>query len=140
MPDFLRQPTVQARDSHQAISRRDILKWGIASSVLLAALTRSVQLLIDQLAWQFFDAAAYFGTDLPMHLVLMLEYNGLVWVFPVAFAAITIHALRKPVDSQHYQDRAVRCMKIVVKFSALCLVVIWTFLVLNPPVAIGGGI
>ena len=103
MPEFLRQSAVRAADSHQAISRRDILKWGIASSVLLAALARSVQPLLDQLAWQFFDIGAYFGTDVPMHLeliVLMLEYNVLVWVLPLPFAAVTIHALRKPEDSE----------------------------------------
>ncbi len=143
MPEFLRQSAVRAADSHQAISRRDILKWGIASSVLLAALARSVQPLLDQLAWQFFDIGAYFGTDLPMHLeliILMLEYNVLVWVLPLPFAAVTIHALRKPEDSHLSQARAVRCMKISVKFSALCLMVVVTFLFLMPPTKFGGPI
>ena len=125
MPKFLRQPTAQARDSHQAISRRDILKWGIASSVLLAALARTAQLLLGEFASLLEDLAE----DHPTLVFLVIEYNSLVWIFPIAFAAFAIHALRKPVVFQHYQIRAVRYMKIVVAVSVPCLVLIWTFIV-----------
>jgi hypothetical protein len=127
MPEILQQPTVRAGDSHQAISRRDILKWGIASSVLLAALTRSVQLLVETLVLMFYG----FDDDVDLLAELVLEYSSLVWIFPIAFAAFTIHALRKPVVFQHFQIRAVRYMKIVVAVSVPCLVVIWTFAVLT---------
>ncbi len=120
MPESLQQPTVRAGDSQQAISRRDILKWGIASSVLLAALAYSVQPLLEMFVLRSLNAADYFGTDLPMHLeliILMLEYNVLVWVLPLPFAAVTINALRKPEDSHLSRARAVRWMKIAVKLS-----------------------
>jgi hypothetical protein len=58
---------------------------------------------------------------------LVIEYNSLVWIFPIALVAFSIHALQKPLVFQHYLIRAVRYMKIVVAVSVLCLLVIWTF-------------
>jgi len=123
MPEILQQPTVRAGDSHQAISRRDILKWGIASPVLLAALAPSMRELVYMVVAMFYDS----GDDMHLLVELAFEYRNLVWVFPIAFAAFTIHALQKPLVFQHHLIRAVRYMKIVVAVSVLCSLVIWTF-------------
>ncbi len=51
--------------------------------------------------------------ELPTLTKLTFDAYGVVWIFPLITAGLTIDALRRTVISAHYRLRAIRCLWLV---------------------------
>ena len=85
-----------------------MIRWLIVASVFLVLLATFLTFSVPQFIPTFEEC------ELPTLTKLTFDAYGVVWIFPLITAGLTIDALRRTVISAHYRLRAIRCLWLVV--------------------------
>ena len=86
---------------------KSLIRWLIVASVFLVLLATVLTFSVPQFIPLFEEC------ELPTLTKLTFDAYGVVWIFPLITAGLTIDALRRTVISAHYRLRAIRCLWLV---------------------------